>query len=33
MLSPGPHTITMIVTNSNHEHSTTSFGLEPADER
>ncbi len=27
MFSPGPHTVTMTVTNSNHEHSTTRFGL------
>ena len=27
MLAPGAHTVTMIVTNSNHEHSTTRFGL------
>ncbi len=27
MFSPGPHTVTMIVTNSNHEKSTTRFGL------
>jgi PKD domain len=27
MLSPGVHTITMIVTNSNHEHATTHFGV------
>jgi hypothetical protein len=27
MLSPGVHTITMIVTNSKHEHATTKFGL------
>jgi PKD repeat protein len=27
MLSPGVHTITLIVTNSKHEHATTKFGL------